>query len=474
MSLAVSKASTSSSRSSIASSKKVELSSPRCSYVSEKIEGDVEVNPEGMPDFMAVFNVVMTAGGEGMLALTTATASVGYLPAIILLFVCGAIGWLMVYLLYCCRVMAQQLGMHVVMAYEDLGDAAFGRVGRIVVAVCLHISLIGTCCIVILLLGQNSYHLYDGISITWWVVIWAFLLLPLNWLKTMREIGYVSNTFGVVAVVMSVIGLTVGGFVQAAASDGDVEYVLGVSQPLSILAAYTTFSFAYAVTCGSTTVVHDMRIPSHAPKMFFYAFATITVQLGVVTAAAYLGWGQSLLCYGNVLDAMHKNVWGYISFASILGLCSTHYALLLHPSCRAIEVLAGLENGSPRAEKWGKWPTLVATCSLRSLLVAITAIITIAVPNFTLQVDYLSAVTYTLIHLVFPPLFYMRLKYLLSRHSKDEGSARDEGNFGSKRATMRSLSFIVLMLVAGVGSAWTLYQTIYPPASPEECSVLSS
>ncbi|KAF4679066.1 hypothetical protein FOZ62_009172, partial [Perkinsus olseni] len=238
--------------------------------------------------------------------------------------------------------------------------------------------------------------------------------------------------------------------------------------PLTIFAAYTTFSFAYAVTCGSTTVVHDMRTPTHAPKVFFFAFATIVIQLGVVTAAAYLGWGQSLLCYGNVLDAMQKDIWGYISFVSILGLCATHYALLLHPSCRAIEVLAGLEDGSPRAEKWGKWPTLVATCCLRSLLVVITAVITIAVPNFTLQVDYLSAVTYTLIHLVFPPLFYMRLRYLMSRSYE----AKAEGNFGSKRATMRSLALIFLMLVALVGAVWTLYQTINPAPAPEECSLL--
>ncbi|KAF4725667.1 hypothetical protein FOZ62_006530, partial [Perkinsus olseni] len=222
-------------------------SSSSSSELSEKLSGsDKEVRVDGTPDFMAVFNVVMTAGGEGMLALTRATASVGYLPALILLIVCGAIGWLMVYLLYRCRVMAQHMGREFVLAYEDLGEAAFGKVGRTVVAVCLHISLIGTCCIVILLLGQNSYHIYDGISVTWWVIIWAVILLPLNWLKTMREIGYVSNTFGVASVLMSVIGLSVGGFVQAAKNHGDVEYELGVTQPLTIFAAYTTFSFAYA------------------------------------------------------------------------------------------------------------------------------------------------------------------------------------------------------------------------------------
>ncbi|KAF4717966.1 hypothetical protein FOZ63_027291, partial [Perkinsus olseni] len=257
-------------------------SSSSSSELSEKLSGsDKEVRVDGTPDFMAVFNVVMTAGGEGMLALTRATASVGYLPALILLIVCGAIGWLMVYLLYRSRVMAQQMGREFVLAYEDLGEAAFGKVGRTVVAVCLHISLIGTCCIVILLLGQNSYHIYDGISVTWWVIIWAVILLPLNWLKTMREIGYVSNTFGVASVLMSVIGLSVGGFVQAAKNHENVEYELGVTQPLTIFAAYTTFSFAYAVTCGSTTVVHDMRTPTHAPKVFFFAFATIVIQLGV-------------------------------------------------------------------------------------------------------------------------------------------------------------------------------------------------
>ncbi|EER12427.1 10 transmembrane domain, possible aa transporter, putative [Perkinsus marinus ATCC 50983] len=451
-----------------------ELESSCSEYSMDSKTGRNEGKADGTPDFTAIFNVVMTAVGVGMLALSKATSSVGYLPGIILLVVCAAVGWLMVYLLYRCRVMALHLGMEFVPAYEEVGEAAFGKVGKIIVAVCLHISLIGTSCVLILLLGQNSYHIYDGISVTWWVIIWTVILLPVNWLKTMREIGYVSSTIGVASIIVSVVGLSVAGFVQAANNEGDVDYEIGVPQPLTIIGAYTTFSFSYSVTCGTTTVVHDMRNPTHAPKVFLFAFATLVVVYAVVTCAAYLGWGQGLLCYDNVLDAMQKDVWGYISFVSIVVLCATHYAVLLHPSCRAIEVLAGLEDGSPRAEKWGKWPTLVATCSLRSLLVVITAIIAITVPNFSLLVDYLSAVTYTLVHLIFPPLFYMRLKYLLSRSFADKELAKSEGNFGSKRSTMISISLIILMLVALLGSALTLYKTVDPNATPEECSLLSS
>ncbi|KAF4717967.1 hypothetical protein FOZ63_027292 [Perkinsus olseni] len=429
------------------STNELELSSSSCSEFSE-VDGKNEGKADGTPDFTAIFNVVMTAVGVGMLALSKATASVG------------------------CRVMALHLGMEYVPAYEELGEAAFGKVGKTIVAICLHISLIGTSCVLILLLGQNSYHIYDGISVTWWVIIWTVILLPVNWLKTMREIGYVSSTIGVASIIVSVIGLSVAGFVQAADNNGDVDYEIGVPQPITIIGAYTTFSFSYSVTCGTTTVVHDMRNPTHAPKVFFFAFATLVVVYAVVTCAAYLGWGQGL-CYDNVLDAMRKDVWGYISFVSIVVLCATHYAVLLHPSCRAIEVLAGLEDGSPRAEKWGKWPTLVATCCLRSLLVVITAVIAITVPNFSLLVDYLSAVTYTLVHLIFPPLFYMRLRYLMSRSYENKELAKAEGNFGSKRATMRSLSLIFLMLVALLGSALTLYKTVDPPATPEECSLLS-
>ncbi|KAF4676559.1 hypothetical protein FOL46_000021 [Perkinsus olseni] len=454
------------------STDELELSSSSCSEFSE-VDGKNEGKADGTPDFTAIFNVVMTAVGVGMLALSKATASVGYLPGIILLLVCAVVGWIMVYLLYRCRVMALHLGMEYVPAYEELGEAAFGKVGKTIVAICLHISLIGTSCVLILLLGQNSYHIYDGISVTWWVIIWTVILLPVNWLKTMREIGYVSSTIGVASIIVSVIGLSVAGFVQAADNNGDVDYEIGVPQPLTIIGAYTTFSFSFSVTCGTTTVVHDMRNPTHAPKVFFFAFATLVVVYAVVTCAAYLGWGQGLLCYDNVLDAMRKDVWGYISFVSIVVLCATHYAVLLHPSCRAIEVLAGLEDGSPRAQKWGKWPTLVATCCLRSLLVVITAVIAITVPNFSLLVDYLSAVTYTLVHLIFPPLFYMRLRYLMSRSYENKELAKAEGNFGSKRATMRSLSLIFLMLVALLGSALTLYKTVDPPATPEECSLLS-
>ncbi|KAF4677726.1 hypothetical protein FOL47_010947 [Perkinsus chesapeaki] len=446
---------------------RVSISSTASSRSITSQESRKSLKPTGTPDFTAVFNVVMTAVGVGLLALAKASANVGYVMAIILMLGCGALGWCMVYLLYKCRLMALALGLEHVPAYEDIGRAAFGKAGGIIVAICLHISLIGTSCVLMLLLGQNSYHIYDGIGVDLWIVIWTVILTPVNWLKTMREIGYMSSTVGVFSILLTLVGLTAAGFAQAITVKPHAPYEPFVPKPLSIIGGYTTFSFAYSVTCSTTTVTHDMRYPTHAPKVFLISFISLIFVYGLVTLAGYLGWGQKLLCYDNVLEAMSRDAWGYVSFVGIIMLSATHYAVLLHPSCRAIEYLTGLEEGTSKARKLGRWPTFIITSALRSLLVVITAVIAITVPNFSLQIDLLSAITYTLIHLIFPPLFYMRLKYKLAGLNRP-------GNLGTGKGKVLTACLIFLMTIALMASGVTIYKTVEPGPTPALCETIKA
>ncbi|KAF4658770.1 hypothetical protein FOZ61_005272 [Perkinsus olseni] len=448
---------------------------PDASSYTSDVKSDVsdEKPVVGSNDFQAVFNTVMIAVGIALLALGKTTASVGYLPALLFLIFCGFVGYLMIYLLYRCREMAFELGADAITSYEDIGSFTFGRIGHIIVAIALHVSLIGSSCVLILLLGQNSYHIYSGISVTWWIIIWMFILLPVNWLKTMREIGYISSTIGVVSIITTIIGLCVAGFVEFGQNHDNVDYELAVPDPLTLIGAYTTFSFCFSVTCGTTTVTHDMKNPAHSPVVFLWACVVLFAVYLVVTVPSYLGWGQALLCYDNVSDAMNKDVWGYISFVSIVVLCATHYAVVLHPSCRAIEVLFGLEEGSARAEKWGYWPTLFATSGLRSILVVVTAIVAITVPKFSFLVDLNSAITYCLLQMIFPPVFYMRLRYMAHKEFGDgEVMDRCGGAFGTWKSRVQTIVLICLMTLSVVASGITIYKTVTPAAVPEMCSLI--
>ncbi|KAF4673243.1 hypothetical protein FOL47_010780 [Perkinsus chesapeaki] len=446
------------------------------SYYSDDVKSEtVSDKPAtGSTDFQAVFNTVMIAVGIALLALGKTTATVGYLPALLMLIFCGIVGYVMIYLLYRCTEMALELGADSITSYEDIGAFAFGKIGKIIVAIALHVSLIGSSCVLILLLGQNSYHIYNGISVTWWIIIWMFILLPVNWLKTMREIGYISSTIGVVSIITTIIGLCVAGFVEFAKNHDNVDYELAVPQPLTLIGAYTTFSFCFSVTCGTPTVTYDMKNPRHSPKVFLWACVILFSVYLVVTVPSYLGWGQSLLCYDNVSDAMDRDVWGYISFVSIVVLCATHYAVVLHPSCRAIEVLCGLEEGSTRAEKWGYWPTLLATSGLRSTLVVITAIVAITVPKFSFLVDLNSAITYCLLQMIFPPVFYMRLRSMVhKKYGNGDEMVRFGGNFGSWRSRVRTITLICLMTLSVVASGITIYKTVTPSTTPQMCASIT-
>ncbi|KAF4683357.1 hypothetical protein FOZ60_009245 [Perkinsus olseni] len=430
---------------------------PDASSYTSDVKSDVsdEKPVVGSNDFQAVFNTVMIAVGIALLALGKTTASVGYLPALLFLIFCGFVGYLMIYLLYRCREMAFELGADAITSYEDIGSFTFGRIGHIIVAIALHVSLIGSSCVLILLLGQNSYHIYSGISVTWWIIIWMFILLPVNWLKTMREIGYISSTIGVVSIITTIIGLCVAGFVEFGQNHDNVDYELAVPDPLTLIGAYTTFSFCFSVTCGTTTVTHDMKNPAHGPVVFLWACVVLFAVYLVVTVPSYLGWGQALLCYDNVSDAMNKDVWGYISFVKLLKSCL---------GWRKDQYV--LRNGAIGLRYF-------ATSGLRSILVVLTAIVAITVPKFSFLVDLNSAITYCLLQMIFPPVFYMRLRYMAHKEFGDgEVMDRCGGAFGTWKSRVQTIVLICLMTLSVVASGITIYKTVTPAAVPEMCSLI--
>ena len=298
--------------------------------------------------------------------------------------------------------------------YEDIGVAAMGRAGKIIVAVVLNITLFGVCCIFLIIAGGNLFSL-TSLSLHVWVFILGAVLIPISWLKTVKEIRPLAF-FGLFA------SLLVGGVVilkglQTYATSSSPSTVTHSLLRLSGLSTCTNIVvFALGAHSVIPNQVNEMQHARRDYKKFTaYAYILIACVYCTVAACGYAGYGESV--QDNVLisidspTADHKtHVLTQIARLFISLHVIVAYPLPLNPVSLFVEEQLGVLALSPSAQ-------LLPRLVLRSTLVLSTVFIASVVPYFGSILSLVSALSVIATAFVLPPIFY----YLLFRAQREFG-----------------------------------------------------
>mmetsp|Transcript_17611 Transcript_17611/g.14989 ORF Transcript_17611/g.14989 Transcript_17611/m.14989 type:complete len:93 (+) Transcript_17611:411-689(+) len=60
-------------------------------------------------------------------------------------------------------------------------------------------------------------------------------------------------------------------------------------------------TLAFAGTCASTTVLHDMKYPQARRRVVYWGLCIIAIVYFLVSLSGYIGWGNSLLKLHNMV-----------------------------------------------------------------------------------------------------------------------------------------------------------------------------
>ncbi|KAF4697163.1 hypothetical protein FOZ60_011836 [Perkinsus olseni] len=355
----------------------------------------------------SILNIILTAIGLGVITLPTVMAKCGWIGGVIVLFFGAALSDYMVCNLY--RAVTNHPKGDPINTYEELGRVCFGRAGQIITALIVHVTMIGVCATLLLLLGQNTQKLAPQLSVTVWCVIWAALCTPLSWIRSLKDMSYVALV-GLLGIIALFIIIAANGVEHGVTTDEEVEYDLISSDPLNWAISFGNAVLSYQIASATPNLLREMKTPAAFPKVASISFFIVfSIYVGV-GACGYYGYGRSLIEV-PILDSIAPSnlpldAWGYALVISMLALAFPHYLVLLMPIAASLEAAVKVDVKSSSKRDFLK------RAVARTILVVITLVIAITVPSVNNLIDLMGVFTVIAMAAILPALFYVRMKVL--------------------------------------------------------------
>ncbi|KAK3128790.1 hypothetical protein QOZ80_6BG0466400 [Eleusine coracana subsp. coracana] len=355
--------------------------------------------------FKTCFNGVNVLSGVGILSIPYALSQGGWLSLVIFItiaFICFYTGIL---LQRCID------SSPLVKTYPDIGELAFGRKGRIIVATFLYLELYLVAIDFLILEGDNLEKLFPNVNFhvarlkigskQGFVLIFSLLVLPTTWLRSLNKLAYV----GICGVLASVI--LIASVFGIGAFDGVGFHEKGVLLKLSgIPTAMSLYAFCFSGHAVFPMIYTSMRNRKTFPTVLLICFMICTLGYGLMGVIGYLMYGESLRSQVT-LNLPSKNIGSSVAIYTTLINPFTKFALLITPVAEAIE--DSLHVGKNR----------IFSVFIRTALVVSTTMVALVVPFFAYVVALTGSFLSSTVTMLLPCVCY--LKITSSRTSRKLG-----------------------------------------------------
>lgn len=342
--------------------------------------GGHEVGPHRQCSYtQGVMNGVNVLCGVGILSTPYAVKQGGWL-GLVILAVLGALAWYTGILLRRC--LDSKDGLE---TYPDIGHAAFGTAGRIIISIILYMELYACCIEYLILESDNLSKLFPNAHLTMgnltldshmlFAILTALVVMPTTWLRDLSCLSFISAG-GVIASIVIVSCLFWVGLVDhvgTVESEGTALNLPGI--PIAI----GLYGYCYSGHGVFPNIYSSLKKSNQFPAVLFTCIALSTVLFAAAAIMGYIMFGESTESQFT-LNLPPNLVASKIAVWTTVTNPITKYALTMTPLALSLEELL-----PPNKQTY---PNIMI---LRSALVVSSLIIALSVPFFGLVMSLVGS-----------------------------------------------------------------------------------
>lgn len=287
--------------------------------------------------------------------------------------------------------------------YPDIGQAAFGTVGRFALSIILYVELYGCCIEYIILEGDNLSSLFPDLHLSLgglelsshhlFAVITTLTVLPTVWLRDLSVLSYISAG-GVIASILITVCLFWIGLVDQVGFQSSSNTINLSTLPVAI----GLYGYCYSGHAVFPNIYSSMEKPKQFPSVLLASFGFCALLYAAVAIMGYLMFGDSTLSQFT-LNLPHDLVASKIAVWTTVVNPFTKYALTMTPVALCLEELIPGNHSTSR----------VYSILIRTALVLSTLIIGLCIPFFGLVMALIGSFLTMLVTLILPCACYLRI-----------------------------------------------------------------
>lgn len=294
----------------------------------------------------ALMTIVTTIIGAGILGFPKIFSIGGWFWSPIMLVICA---WAAIETGHCINDALQfvtrrqqdgeQFSFIYAVRYDDICEAAFGSVGKMISAVLVNGYLLMVGSVFIILISLNINFL-TGLEPDYAILAIAVCFVPISLLDDMTVIAKLSG-IGVIASIIYAFSIGIAGF-QATSFPGEREYTVfltfaqlgNIGQVISVMLT----GFTYQIV--GPTIRSEMQKPQDFPKAVTGGVTLVALVYAAAGSIGYYGWGNAVtdqVTDSMILPSGERMIAGTVLAVAIIANLFVTFPIVMNCVYRAAE-----------------------------------------------------------------------------------------------------------------------------------------